>query len=85
MKPILIATLAACLLTTACGGSKGAGALRIEPLPATVTRACRHPSEFLGGGDWEVIAGRLGDELIACGAQLDTAVEAHEKLRKALQ
>lgn len=53
---------------TACGASGGVGA-RIEEPPVGAMRVCRHPTEFLpapGQGDWEVIAGRLGDELLRC-------------------
>lgn len=76
--------LAGFLLTTACGGSIGAGALRVEPLPATITGSCQHPAEFAGAGDWEIMAGRLSDELIACNARRAEAVTAYVNLRKAL-
>ena len=57
-----------CLQVTACAGSKPAGA-RLEPPPPGALRACRHPATFLpapGAGDWEIIAGRIGDELLRC-------------------
>jgi hypothetical protein len=85
MKLATTLTLAALLLMPACTGSKGVGALRIEPLPATVAKTCRHPSSFLGAGDWELIAGRLGDELITCNARRGAAVDAYSDVRKALQ
>lgn len=30
---------------------------------------CPHPSRHLGAGDWELVAGRIGDDLIDCGAR----------------
>lgn len=70
----ILALLAGCLALTACAGSGPAGA-RIEPPPVSSLRACRHPAEFLpapGQGDWEIIAGRIGDELIRCRGEKDT-------------
>jgi len=61
--------LVVCPALTACGGSRPAG-VPIEPPPASVMVPCRHPAEFLpaaGQGDWELIVGRIGDELIRCG------------------
>ncbi|SMP31492.1 hypothetical protein SAMN06265373_1081 [Shimia sagamensis] len=84
MKPAMIKPLAVCLLMSACGGSKGVGALRIEPLPATVTSSCTDPRAFLRAGDWEIIAGRLGDELISCNGKRGLAVEAYDGVRHAL-
>ena len=56
-----------CLLTAACSASSSGG-VRLQPPPQT--EPCRHPTTFLpppGTGDWELLAGRLGDELIRCG------------------
>ena len=86
MRFVLIPTLAAVSALTACTGSKGAGnGLRIEPLPAQVEAPCRHPSEFLGAGDWELIAGRIGDELIACSAEKQIAVDGYNGIRRAVE
>ncbi|GHF33409.1 hypothetical protein GCM10017056_01030 [Seohaeicola zhoushanensis] len=63
---------AAVLALTACDASGPAGAPRLEPPPAGAMRVCRHPTEFLpppGSGDWEIIAGRIGDELLRCRAE----------------
>ena len=56
-----------CLALMSCGAPKGAGAFRIDPLPASLASPCDHPSAYLGAGDWRLIAGRLGDALIVCG------------------
>lgn len=64
-----------CLLTTACGGSSGAGKLRIEEAPASVTEPCGRPEKYLTAQDWELIAGRIGDELIECGKKHSILVE----------
>lgn len=74
MKPARILSLViVCLLLTACGGSPAGGA-KIQPLPENVRAACPHPSEFLSVRDWEIMAGRLGDELIACDLKRGAAV-----------
>jgi hypothetical protein len=64
--PILLLLIAAPALT-ACGGLKASGGLRAAPPDATVTAPCDAPEQHLRGGDWEVIAGRLGLALIDCG------------------
>lgn len=67
MKPAAILTLfAVCLPLTACGGWNGAGAPHIEPPQAVFSQPCDRPERHLRAGDWEVIAGRLGDALIEC-------------------
>lgn len=73
----------ACLPLTACLGSNAAG-VRIEPLPASIAAPCPHPSRHLSTGDWEIMAGRLGDDLLACGAKLTAAVKAYEAVREAV-
>lgn len=85
MKPALMLTLAAPLLTAACLGSSGAGGLRIEQLPENVVEDCKHPSEFLGPSDWEIIAGRIGDELIACREEKKIAVAGFDGVRGAVE
>ena len=81
-RALILPLLAVCLLLTACAGSRPAGA-RIEPPPAAAVRTCRHPTEFLpapGQGDWELIAGRIGDELIRCRAEKEVLREWAEDL-----
>ncbi|KPQ06214.1 MAG: hypothetical protein HLUCCA12_12250 [Rhodobacteraceae bacterium HLUCCA12] len=76
MKPVPILILAAFLPLTACGGSSGAG-LRLDPLPPAAQQACPAPSSFLSAGDWEILAGRLGDALIACEGRRALAAGAY--------
>ena len=46
-------------------------------LPQNVETPCERPETYLGAGDWEIIAGRIGDELIACAAEKQVAVDAY--------
>lgn len=40
------------------------------PAPdAALTAACPRPERHLRAGDWEVIAGRVGVDLIRCGQE----------------
>lgn len=73
MPRALILTLAACLTLTACSGSAPAGVQR-PPAPTEARIPCRDPAEFLGAGDWELIAGRMGDELRRCEGRRALAV-----------
>lgn len=76
---------AACLSLTACAGSNGAGeGLNAPDLEAQARQECLHPSEYLGAGDWEIIAGRIGDELIECEQRRDLAVQAFDGQRNAI-
>jgi hypothetical protein len=59
--------LPALWLLTACDGFAPAGA-HLPPPDAALTAPCAHPSRHLDAGDWEIVAGRIGDDLIACGA-----------------
>jgi hypothetical protein len=68
-------------LLTACFGS-GGGGLRIDPLPAEALRPCPAPSALLGAGDWEIIAGRIGDALIDCEGRRALAVAGYDGLRR---
>jgi len=49
-------------------------------LPKAITEPCDDPKDHLGAGDWEIIAGRLGDALIECGVKKAVAVEAYERV-----
>jgi hypothetical protein len=79
--PLLIAYLA----LTACGGSNAVGALKIEPAPANITAPCKRPEDYLNAKDWEIIAGRIGDELIDCGAKQAALVVRDRVIVDALQ
>lgn len=72
------------LLLASCGGFNGAG-VRLPDLSADVRAPCPHPSKFIGAGDWELIAGRLGDQLIECGAEKAIAVAASDLVAEALR
>lgn len=63
---------------TACSGFAGSGSPNLERLPASIAQRCRRPEEFLGAGDWELIAGRIGSELILCGKKHQVAVADSE-------
>ena len=67
-----------------CGGPKGGGAVQIDPLPANVAEPCARPEAYLGAGDWELIAVRIGDELIDCGHKHRIAVEDGRAIREAV-
>lgn len=75
--------LTVCLLLTACAGYPAGGA-KIQPLPENVRAPCPHPSEFLGARDWEIMAGRLGDELIECEMKRGAAVTYVDGLAEAV-
>lgn len=61
--------LSAALLLTACGGLKPSGSVRVQPPDAALVAPCPKPGAYLGAGDWEVMAGRLGVALIRCGQE----------------
>lgn len=70
MRPVPILTpLLAALLLTACGGWKPSGGVRVPPPDAALMAPCARPEDQLRGGDWEIIAGRLGLALIRCGQE----------------
>tara|TARA_R110001632_G_C11112643_1_gene392601 strand:- start:290 stop:565 length:276 start_codon:yes stop_codon:yes gene_type:complete len=82
---ILMLTVAA-LLTTACGDSTSvltpnkADHDAKPELDDKLAAACDHPSIYLDAGDWELIAGRIGDALIECGKEKRLLVDAYGKL-----
>jgi hypothetical protein len=86
MKLLLTLMLfTAALLLTACTGSNVAGPLnRPDDTTLRLTdrqkRPCARPESFLGAGDWEIIAGRIGDALILCGAEKALVVDAYDGL-----
>ncbi len=71
--PILMLCIVVPVLT-ACGGYPRAGVAQIPAPDASVTAPCPRPEVFLGAGDWEIMAGRLGDALIECGAEKSVLV-----------
>jgi hypothetical protein len=68
MKPALILGPAALLILSGCA-SGGAGVPRLPPPDAALTAPCAHPSAHLGAETLEIMAGRIGDDLIDCGAR----------------
>lgn len=66
-----------------CGGLNGAGAQTPPPDPS-ITIPCPRPEAFLGAGDWEIIAGRIGDALIDCGENHQALVDRDAALRGAM-
>lgn len=84
MRQGLMLALAGSLILAACAGSNTAGgAARIDPIPAEAATPCPAPGDFLRAGDWEVIAGRIGDALIVCEQRRRLAQEAYEGVRRA--
>lgn len=72
------------LVLTACGVSAPSSHLRLEPLPPNIAAPCRRPETFLDAGDWELIAGRMGAELILCGQKQRAAVDAAQAASAAI-
>ena len=86
MRPAKILMLAAFLALTACDDWNAAGkGLRLDPAPAIFAQRCPHPSVFLGAGDWEIIAGRMGDALIDCEARRAGLARQIEATRAAVR
>lgn len=57
----------------------------MPPLPDEVAAPCPHPRDVVRGvSDWEILAGRLGDELIECGAEKAVAVGGYDGVRAAV-
>ena len=79
MLPARILILAAFPLLTACGGWKPGGSSHQSPdLPAPARVPCPQPASLLGGSDYEIIAGRIGDALIECEGRRQIAVAAFD-------
>lgn len=49
-----------------------------------VAEPCKRPEVYLDAGDWELIAVRIGDELIDCGHKHRIAVEDGRAIREAV-
>jgi hypothetical protein len=62
--------------------------VRPDPLPATVSQKCAHPSPLVSRGgtvaDDKISLARIGTALVACGKRHDAAVKAYEDLRVAV-
>lgn len=70
MKPVLIPMLfIASQALTACDDWNAAGRPRLEAPQETTLAPCSRPEAHLSARDWEIIAGRIGDALIDCGAK----------------
>jgi hypothetical protein len=72
-KSAALALLCASLTLMSCG-PLGSGGAALDPPPAAATQPCARPEALLGGGDWRLIAGRLGDALIDCEGRRALAV-----------
>ena len=85
MLRVLILMCAVFPILAACSGFVGGGTgLNVPDLPAQARQECQHPSVMLGAGDWEIIAGRIGDELIRCEGRRRLAVQGYDGVREAV-
>jgi hypothetical protein len=70
--------LLACQILATCAPLPPSGpGLHIDPLPANVAAPCPRPETALDLGDWKVISGWLGTELIKCSSKQAVAVDAY--------
>lgn len=81
--------LTASLALTACTGWTTDGAGLSDPvqqvkLPESVRAPCKKPWDHLDVTDWEIMAGRLGDDLLHCGAAKDISVDGFDALAEAV-
>ena len=67
-----------------CNGHGSVGALRIEPPPASISAPCARPESYLGAGDWELVAVRIGDALIECALKQAALVARDKAIRVAI-
>ena len=76
MKPVpILMLLVASQVVTACDDWNAAGRPRLEAPQETTLAPCSRPEAHLGTRDWEIIAGRIGDALIECGAKQEALAE----------
>lgn len=80
----ILLLLTAAPLLTACDGFATAG-VRLPPPDPSIAQPCPRPEAFLGAGDWELIAGRIGDALIVCGENHKALVDRDTTLRAAMK
>ena len=78
-----IPALALSLTLTACAASAPDG-VQTAPLPIEARQPCTAPAELLGGGDWRLIVGRMGDALITCEGRRGLAVQGYDGLAGAV-
>lgn len=69
-------------LTTCLGSAPGG--VHPAPLPTEARLPCTDPAELLGGGDWRLIVGRMGDALIPSEGRRGLAVQGHDGLARAV-
>lgn len=86
-RATILMGFAPALALMGCGGSTGVG-VRIDPLPASLTQPCPHPSALVSRGgtvlDDELSLGRMGDALILCGKQKAAIAAAFDSVREAV-
>ena len=80
-RALTLLLLIAAPALTACAGSPPGGVGYIPPPDGSLTSPCERPEAHLGERDWEIIAGRIGDALIECGAEKAALVGYLERLR----
>jgi len=83
MPSSLIPALALSLTLTTCLGS-APGGVQPAPLPTEARLPCTDPAELLGGVDWRLIVGRMGDALITCEGRRGLAVQGYDGLAGAV-
>lgn len=57
----------------------------MPPLDAALAAPCDRPERHLTAGDWEIMAGRLGDALILCASKHAAIVARDTDLREAMK
>lgn len=72
--PTRIAPLCLVLLSSACAPAGAPLPPPLPDLPAAILQPCARPTDFLPGGPasqaaTEIMAGRIGDALVTCGAE----------------
>jgi len=80
---LLTPALALSLSLTTCAGFGPAG-VQTAPLPTEARQPCTAPADLLGGGDWRLIVGRMGDALITCEGWRGLAVQGYDGLAGAV-
>lgn len=85
MRHALILMFVVFPVLTACDGFRSAGeGLEVPDIPENARQECQSPTAFLRAGDWELVAGRMGDELIRCEGRREIAVQGFDAVRDAV-